>query len=142
VKCGNVEVNTDSPICEALRGSGAPDPDTPAARIHEKDLPRCKKGSCGGLLRPHVIWFGESLNSSVMEQTHKELDDCDLCMLIGTSSVVYPAAAFAPDLAARGVPVAEFNMEKTSATYSIGEHGFHFEGPAGVNVTKALEPLK
>lgn len=35
---------------------------------------------------------------------------------VGTSSVVYPAAMFAPQVAARGVPVAEFNMEDTPAT--------------------------
>nr|XP_021521031.1 NAD-dependent protein deacylase sirtuin-5, mitochondrial isoform X3 [Aotus nancymaae] len=35
---------------------------------------------------------------------------------VGTSSVVYPAAMFAPQVAARGVPVAEFNMETTPAT--------------------------
>lgn len=37
-------------------------------------------------------------------------------MQVGTSSVVYPAAMFAPQVAARGVPVAEFNMENTPAT--------------------------
>ena len=35
---------------------------------------------------------------------------------VGTSSVVYPAAAFAPMLAMRGVPVAEFNLEATMVT--------------------------
>lgn len=35
---------------------------------------------------------------------------------VGTSSVVYPAAMFAPQVSARGVPVAEFNMETTPAT--------------------------
>lgn len=35
---------------------------------------------------------------------------------VGTSSVVYPAAMFAPQVAARGVAVAEFNMESTPAT--------------------------
>lgn len=35
---------------------------------------------------------------------------------VGTSSVVYPAAGFAPSLAARGIPVAEFNLEVTSST--------------------------
>lgn len=38
---------------------------------------------------------------------------------VGTSSVVYPAAGFAPMLAARGVPVAEFNLESTPATGSM-----------------------
>ena len=35
---------------------------------------------------------------------------------MGTSSIVYPAAAFAPMLAQRGVPVAEFNLESTPVT--------------------------
>lgn len=35
---------------------------------------------------------------------------------VGTSSVVYPAAGFAPMLAMRGVPVAEFNLEETPCT--------------------------
>ena len=35
---------------------------------------------------------------------------------VGTSSVVYPAAGFAPMLAMKGVPVAEFNMEETPCT--------------------------
>ena len=35
---------------------------------------------------------------------------------VGTSSVVYPAAMFAPRVSARGVPVAELNMETTPAT--------------------------
>ena len=39
---------------------------------------------------------------------------------VGTSSVVYPAAMFAPELAMRGITVAEFNIEETSATGSFG----------------------
>ena len=38
---------------------------------------------------------------------------------VGTSSVVYPAAGFAPMLAARGVPVAEFNLEDTPVTGTL-----------------------
>lgn len=49
--------------------------------------------------------------------------------------MVYPAAMFAPQVAARGVPVAEFNMEKTPATQSFG---FHFHGPSGENLPIAL----
>ena len=39
---------------------------------------------------------------------------------VGTSSVVYPAAMFAPQVAHRGVPVAEFNIEETAATSNFG----------------------
>lgn len=47
------------------------------------------------------------------------LDKCDLCLVIGTSSVVEPADGFGPLVASRGVPVAEFNLEKTCATDSF-----------------------
>lgn len=52
--------------------------------------------------------------------TEEELESCDLCLVVGTSSVVYPAAMFAPQVAERGVPVAEFNMEVTPATHHFG----------------------
>lgn len=136
-KCGNIEFNYDSPICESLRDKGAPDPEAEDARIDAIDLPRCKQPECGGLLRPHVVWFGENLESNVLNQTKDELDNCDLCIVVGTSSVVYPAAMFAPEVAARGVPVAEFNLEDTPATINFG---FHFSGPCGEILPKALAP--
>ena len=133
--CGKVESNHDSPICEALRNCGAPDPSAQDARIPVEKLPRCK--SCKGLLRPDVIWFGEGLNEDVLIKTHEELDKCDLCLVVGTSSVVYPAAMFAPMLAERGVTVAEFNLEDTPVTMRFK---YHFCGPAGSWVPDALAP--
>lgn len=138
--CDEVTENRDSPICKALEGRGAPDPDAPAARIPEKDLPRCQKPSCGGLLRPHVVWFGERLDEKVLDAAEDLLEKCDLCLVVGTSSVVYPAAMFAPQVAARGVPVAEFNMETTPATQRLGGHGFFFQGPCGTTLPPALAP--
>ena len=44
---------------------------------------------------------------------------CSLFLQVGTSSVVYPAAMFAPSLAMKGVPVAEFNIENTPVTNSL-----------------------
>lgn len=41
---------------------------TESADIPEKDLPRCKNGDCGGLLRPYVVWFGENLDSNILER--------------------------------------------------------------------------
>jgi len=96
--CGDVRHNYDSPICEALRGHGAPDPATPGARLEIADLPTCTVPGCGGLLRPHVVWFGESLDQEVMSRAGEELEQCDLCLVVGTSSLVYPAAIFAPQV--------------------------------------------
>lgn len=135
LKCNDITENRDSPICPALAGKGAPDPEAVDARIPAEKLPRCKKNGCGGLLRPHVVWFGEALEEEVLEAAYKELDNCDLCLVVGTSSVVYPAAMFAPKVAVRGVPVAEFNPEETSVTSQLG---YHFHGPAGTHVPVAL----
>ena len=47
------------------------------------------------------MWFGEGLDGQVLAQAYHHLDSCDLCLVVGTSSVVYPAAMFAPEVAAR-----------------------------------------
>ncbi|PIO25394.1 NAD-dependent protein deacylase sirtuin-5, mitochondrial [Aquarana catesbeiana] len=114
--CGSLKESYKSPICPALEGKGAPEPEATDAAIPVDDLPRCEENDCRGLLRPNVVWFGETLDSTLLGEVEKELETCDLCLVVGTSSVVYPAAVFAPQVAARGVPVAEFNMESTPAT--------------------------
>jgi len=132
-KCGHISENRSSPISPALAGKGSPDEDVVDARIPEQELPLCSK--CAGLLRPHVVWFGESLDPDILSAAQHELDQCDLCLVIGTSSVVYPAAMFAPGVADRGVPVAEFNIESNPGTENFG---FHFEGFCGSTLPKAL----
>ncbi|XP_002129772.3 NAD-dependent protein deacylase-like [Ciona intestinalis] len=131
--CGEVKENRDSPICEALRDRGMPDPQAQSSQIPSNLLPRCQ--SCSGLLRPHVVWFGENLDSNVLEKAMDEIQSCDLCLVVGTSSVVYPAAMFAPEVARRGVTVAEFNLEDTPETFNFK---YHFSGPAGQLIPVAL----
>ena len=47
---------------------------------------RCNK--CGGLLRPHVVWFGEALDTKVLQKTDEVLEKCDLCLLVsGTAKI-------------------------------------------------------
>lgn len=135
-RCSDVQHNEDSPICAALAGKGSPT-FNPEAHLHipEEDLPRCKKPStqhasriCNGLLRPHVVWFTEPLQSDVLRQVDIAMCSVDACLVVGTSALVYPAAQYAPDLAARGVPVAEINLEPTPATDKLS---FFFQGKAG-----------
>ncbi|XP_056133171.1 NAD-dependent protein deacylase sirtuin-5, mitochondrial [Lampris incognitus] len=135
MSCGHESANYKSPICAALEGKGAPDPNTNDAQIPVQDLPRCEQTACRGLVRPAVVWFGETLDSDILTRVEEELDNCDLCLVVGTSSIVYPAAMFAPQVAARGVPVAEFNMENTPATMRFK---FHFHGPCGDTLPPAL----
>ncbi len=45
---------------------------------------RCKK--CNGLLRPHIVWFHESLDPDVYEKIENELEKCDFFIIVGTSN--------------------------------------------------------
>lgn len=74
-------------------------------------LPAC--GQCGGLLRPHIVWFGESLDSNDLARCAVALQDCDVLLVIGTSGVVHPAAGFASVAKDAGAFVAEINLDPT-----------------------------
>jgi len=77
-------------------------------------LPPCCP-HCGGLARPGVVWFGEPIDPAVMEQAVAALD-CDVCFVVGTSAVVYPAAGLADEARGRGAFTIEINPEPTEAT--------------------------
>ena len=74
-------------------------------------LPKCDK--CGGLLRPGVVFFGESLDPVLLDKTIEFLKSCDFMMVVGTSSVVQPAASFFMVAKEAGATVVEINLEET-----------------------------
>lgn len=57
---------------------------------HEKS-PRCP--ACGGLVRPDIVFYGEMLDTSKMDQAATLIHQADLLIIAGTSLVVYPAAS-------------------------------------------------
>jgi len=75
--------------------------------------PRCPH--CDGLIRPGVVWFGETLETEVVEQAMTALK-CDVFMTIGTSAVVYPAAGFIEQARRHGAFTVEINPEATPAS--------------------------
>lgn len=88
--CGSVKANHDVPIAIP---------------------PRCP--DCKGLLRPHIVWFGESLDQQDLEHSFQALHGCEVLLIIGTSGVVYPAASFAPIAKQDGAFVVELNLDPT-----------------------------
>eukprot|EP00047_Mylnosiga_fluctuans_P022044 m.112449 g.112449 ORF g.112449 m.112449 type:complete len:280 (+) comp9116_c0_seq1:610-1449(+) len=120
------------PICPALEGKGGVIGAT-TGTVPVEELPHHN----GRLLRPAVVWFGEQLDSRVLESIRRELQLCDLLLVVGTSGTVYPAAGYSQTVASRGVKVAHFNMEAVA-------HGatceWMFEGPSGEWLPRALGP--
>lgn len=53
-------------------------------------LSRCEEDGCNGLLRPHVVWFGEALDPGVLTAVEKELDICDLCLVVSGTFLTCP----------------------------------------------------
>jgi NAD-dependent deacetylase len=72
--------------------------------------PRC---ACGGLLRPGVVWFGESLPAGALERASVAAANADALLMIGTSAAAWPAAGLGEVALAAGVPVIEINPEPT-----------------------------
>lgn len=50
-------------------------------------LLRCEKNDCHGLLRPNMVFFGETLDSHILTKVEKEMEVCDLCLVV--SYLVY-----------------------------------------------------
>ncbi|NPA32319.1 MAG: NAD-dependent deacylase [Aquificae bacterium] len=73
--------------------------------------PRCD--ACGGLLRPGVVWFGESLPPDALMKAEKLARDADVFLVVGTSGVVYPAAELPYIAKEFGATVIEVNPEQT-----------------------------
>lgn len=77
-------------------------------------LPRCS--ACGGLRRPDVVLFGETLDPGLLDRARRLAEQADLCLVVGTSAVVYPAAALPLATREAGGLVIEVNVRRTALT--------------------------
>lgn len=69
--------------------------------------PRCAE--CGNLVRPAVVWFGESLPAGAFEAAGRAARACDVMLVVGTSGAVWPAAGLAVAARRAGAFVAIVN---------------------------------
>ncbi len=109
--------------------------------IHENRLfplqeipPLCPE--CGALLRPHVVWFGESLDSQIISQAFQTSTVSEVMLVIGTSAIVHPAASLPLAAKDAGAKVIEINPDPTPLTHLAD---ISFRGKAG-DILPALDP--
>jgi NAD-dependent deacetylase len=68
---------------------------------------------CGNPVRPDVVLFGEILPPGAFEYAAEQAEQCDLCLVVGTSAIVYPAASLPETARNAGAYVCEVNPERT-----------------------------
>ena len=79
--------------------------------VDRGEIPTCR--DCAGIVKTATISFGQTLKPEVLAQAEEETQACDLFLVLGSSLVVYPAAAF-PLVARRaGARLAILNREPT-----------------------------
>ena len=77
----------------------------------EESLPHCAR--CSALSRPDVVWFGETLDPSVIEEAFRIALSANVCLIVGTSALVHPAASLPLATLRAGGALIEVNPERT-----------------------------
>ncbi|KAH7041459.1 DHS-like NAD/FAD-binding domain-containing protein [Microdochium trichocladiopsis] len=156
--CNYIEhQNTDDPLCPALAAAAQDYPPdqpiplldaaTPLPEIKRADLPHCpackaSSASSSSLLRPGVVWFGESLDSDMLMGVENWIyrGPIEVMLVIGTAAAVYPAAGYVRKAKRRGAVVAVVNPDPAAAE-GLGPEDFWFGGDAAEVLPALFEGL-
>ncbi|CAE6458913.1 unnamed protein product [Rhizoctonia solani] len=111
-----VDCGAEFPSDEMRKLVMTPNPNVPGG----VNVPKCKDPKCGGLVKPDIVFFGESLPDKFHESLHT-LAFADLALVIGTSLTVHPFARL-PEMVSDRCPRALLNMQPAG----------YFEGPDDV----------
>ena len=104
-----------NPAFAALDALDAPDGDADLEGVAFSafDVPACE--ACGGLLKPDVVFFGESVPAERVRRAMAAMDDADAMLIVGSSLMVYSGFRFAKAMAQAGKPIAAVNLGRTRA---------------------------
>jgi NAD-dependent SIR2 family protein deacetylase len=104
-----------NPGWEQLQAAQAPDGDADLEGVDFSgfDVPACPR--CGGVMKPDVVFFGESVPRQRVETVHAHLRQADAVLVVGSSLMVYSGFRFVQAAAQAGLPVAALNRGRTRA---------------------------
>jgi NAD-dependent deacetylase len=94
--------------------------------------------SCSAPLRPDVVWFGEMLPPAALESASEASRGSDVFLSVGTSSLVYPAAALPFTALENGATLVEVNPGETPLTSRVD---YVLRGPAGDVLPRLIREL-
>lgn len=93
----------------------APDGDADVAQsiVGGFQVPECHR--CGGVLKPAVVFFGESVPPEKVTYAFRRVDEADALLVVGSSLTVWSGYRFVKRAAERGLPIAIVNIGPTRA---------------------------
>jgi NAD-dependent SIR2 family protein deacetylase len=109
------ELARRNPEFAALDAVGAPDGDADLEDVAFEtfDIPACER--CGGLLKPDVVFFGESAPAERVHGAMAAIECSDAMLVVGSSLMVYSGYRFVRAMADAGKPIAAINLGRTRA---------------------------
>ncbi|MBS75822.1 NAD-dependent protein deacetylase [Variovorax sp.] len=132
------ELRARNPRWAALEARAAPDGDADLEGhdFSAFDVPAC--AHCGGLLKPDVVFFGESVPRERVAAAFAALEAADAVLVAGSSLMVYSGFRFVQAAAAAGKPVAAVNLGRTRADALLA---LKVERPVGESLAALAEAL-
>lgn len=112
-------------------------PNIPQSDLSRGEVPRCE--SCGGILKPRTVLFGEALPADALETSLKACRNCKIMLVVGTSATVQPVASF-PSLAKQnGALIVDINP---NPAFDIADYIIAEKASVGLtNLLRAIERL-
>jgi NAD-dependent SIR2 family protein deacetylase len=111
----NAEWLQSAPALDGAEADFAPDGDAALAQelVGGFRVPECHR--CGGVLKPAVVFFGESVPPEKVTYAMRRVDEADALLVVGSSLTVWSGFRFAKRAAERGLPIAIVNIGPTRA---------------------------
>ncbi|MGZ5970962.1 MAG: Sir2 family NAD-dependent protein deacetylase, partial [Polyangiales bacterium] len=100
-------------IAPGLRVAPLPDGDAELANVSGFAIPACL--ACDGILKPNVVFFGDSVPRARVDAAFRLLDEADVLLVVGSSLAVFSGYRFVLRAAERAMPIGLVNVGETRA---------------------------
>jgi NAD-dependent deacetylase len=107
------------------------------ARLAVEEIPDCE--DCKGILKPDAVYFGEMLPQAVLSEASRRANQCDLCVIIGSTLVVYPAAQIPEYAHNAGARIVIINI---GCTPMDSRAAVRIEGKAGETMGRVMQYVR
>lgn len=91
--------------------------------------------ACGAWLRPHIVWFGEPVDSMTLALAFHAAERSEVFLVVGCSGLVAPASRLPTVASDFGATLIEINLERTPLTNAVD---YFLAGPAGELLPKLI----